>query len=112
MFCRHCGHAINDKAVICLNCGCAVGSAGPLPEEAAPPAVRSNEWLTAVLLCIFLGTFGIHRFYTKNTEIGTVQLALGLLSCGVVSWIWSFIDMILLLTGSYTTGDGRLLTKN
>lgn len=112
MFCRHCGHEINDKAVICLNCGCTVGAIEPMPEATAKAVVRPDEWLTAVLLCIFLGTFGIHRFYTKNTEIGAAQLVLGLLSCGVVSWIWSFIDMILLLAGSYTTGDGRLLTKN
>ena len=83
-----------------------------MPEASAQAAVRPNEWLAAVLLCIFLGSLGIHRFYTKNTAVGAAQLVLGLLTCGVVSWIWSFIDMIMLLTGSYTTGDGRFLTKN
>lgn len=44
-------------------------------------------WLTDVLLCIFLGSLGIHRFYTKSTAIGAAQLVLGLLSCGIVSWM-------------------------
>ncbi len=107
MFCQNCGAEINDKAVVCVKCGNAVVPA----VSASPQKTQSNEWLTAVLLCLFLGCFGIHRFYTKNTGIAVVQLILGLLSCCVISGIWAFIDLILLLTGNYTTGDGRSLTQ-
>ena len=26
MFCKYCGNEINDKASICIHCGCATGS--------------------------------------------------------------------------------------
>src|SRR6185312_1800790 len=33
-----------------------------------------KDWLTTLLLCIFLGGLGVHRFYTGHTAIGVVQL--------------------------------------
>lgn len=107
MFCQNCGSEINDKAVVCVKCGVAVA-----PEATAPRKTMSNEWLTAVLLCVFLGSLGVHRFYTKNTGIAVTQLILGLLSCCIISQIWALIDLILLMTGSYKTGDGRPLAQN
>ena len=105
-FCQNCGAQINDKAIVCVKCGVAVV---PI---AATQKTMSSEWLTAVLLCLFLGCFGVHRFYTKDAGIGSVQLVLGLLSCCIISEIWALIDLIGLLTGNYKTGDGRLLTQN
>jgi len=107
MFCQNCGAEIKKNAVVCVKCGVAVA---PLP--VSPSKTMSNEWLTAVLLCVFLGCLGIHRFYTKNTAIAVVQLVLGLLSCCVISEIWALIDLILLLAGNFKTGDGRPLTQN
>lgn len=105
MFCKNCGAEANDKAVVCIKCGCALESK---PASTVGNA-NTNEWLTAVLLCFFLGWLGIHRFYTKNMGIGLAQLLLGMFTCCVISLVWSFVDLILLLTGSYRTGDGRLL---
>ena len=107
MFCQNCGAQINDKAVVCVKCGVAV-----VPVAMASRQTRSDEWLITVLLCVFLGCFGAHRFYTKNTEIAVVQLVLGLISCCIISEIWALIDLILLLTGDFKTGDGRSLTQN
>ena len=110
MFCTHCGSEIDDRAVICVKCGCAVENA--MPQMGVSQKTASNEWLTAMLLCLFLGGFGIHRFYTKNYEIGTIQLVLGVLSCFTISWIWALVDFILILTGGYRTGDGRTLSRD
>jgi TM2 domain-containing membrane protein YozV len=71
---------------------------------------RSNEsefdWLTTLLLCIFLGTFGIHRFYTKSTGIGLIQLfTLG--GCG----IWVLIDLIMIVVGSFRDGYDKILVN-
>jgi TM2 domain-containing membrane protein YozV len=71
---------------------------------------RSNEsefdWLTALLLCIFLGTFGIHRFYTKSIGIGLIQLfTLG--GCG----IWVLIDLIMIVVGSFRDGYDKILVN-
>ncbi|MDR1103639.1 MAG: NINE protein [Tannerella sp.] len=68
---------------------------------------EGKDWLTALLLCFFLGLAGIHRFYTNNTAIGVIQL-LTLGCCG----IWTLIDFILILTGSYRDGNGNNLVKS
>lgn len=104
MFCKNCGAEISDKAAICVKCGVPVA-------PVAASSGNSSEWVTALLLCIFLGSFGAHRFYTKSNEIAIAQLLLGLFTCFIFSWIWALIDLILLLTGNYRTGDGRVLKQ-
>ena len=51
--------------------------------------------LTAILLCFFLGSLGIHRFYLGYTLIGVIQL----LTFGGVL-IWVIVDLIRLIIGS------------
>jgi TM2 domain-containing membrane protein YozV len=58
--------------------------------------------LTAVLLCFFLGTIGIHRFYLGYTWQGIVQI----LTLGGLG-IWTLIDFIRILTGSLQPKDGE-----
>ncbi|WP_408648914.1 TM2 domain-containing protein [Tumidithrix elongata] len=36
--------------------------------------MQGKSKVTAILLCFFLGGFGIHRFYLGYTVIGIVQL--------------------------------------
>ncbi len=66
-----------------------------------------KDWLVTLLLCIFLGGFGVHRFYTGHVAIGLVQLfTLG--GCG----IWALVDLILIITGSYTDNYRRPLLRS
>ena len=99
MFCKDCGKKIKDNAVICVHCGVSTGN--PSAEFDG-----QKEWLVTLLLSFFLGYFGIHRFYTGHTGIGVAQL-LTLGGCG----IWSFIDFILILVGSFKDAEGRPLKK-
>jgi TM2 domain-containing membrane protein YozV len=66
-----------------------------------------KDWLTTLLLCIFLGLLGIHRFYTGHILIGVVQLLTG----GLFG-IWTIIDLIMIITGSYKDANGNFLIKN
>ena len=95
MFCNKCGKEINDEAVVCVGCGCAINSSR---------SVTENRGLITVLLCWFLGIFGAHRFYTGHTTIGVIQL-LTLGGCG----IWWLIDLIMLLTGAFKDADGKII---
>ena len=72
----------------------------------ADPEVGKRDWLTALLLSLFLGVFGVHRFYVGLTGTGIAQL-LTLGGCG----IWSFIDFIQIATGNFRDADGRKLLK-
>jgi len=61
-----------------------------------------KKWLTAVLLCFFLGGLGIHRFYLGYTWQGIVQL----LTLGGLG-IWVLIDFIRILTRNLKPKDGE-----
>jgi len=64
-----------------------------------------KQKVAAALLCWFLGTFGVHRFYLGHTAIGIIQLfTFG--GC----FIWYLIDFILILTGSLRDAQGRELS--
>ncbi len=63
-----------------------------------------KSWIATVLLCQFLGTLGVHRFYTGRIVSGIFQL----LTFGGFG-IWTLIDLIMIITGSFTDNYGRPL---
>jgi TM2 domain-containing membrane protein YozV len=68
--------------------------------------------VAAALFAVFLGFLGIHNFYLGHTKRAVVQLLITVLSCGyagIVSWIWAFVEFVLILTGSYRDKFGRSL---
>ncbi|NLI99190.1 TM2 domain-containing protein [bacterium] len=126
MYCRHCGAEVAEKADICLKCGvrplnsdrfcwnCGAETAsnqelcikcGVLLKKKSDS--DRKEWLVTLLLAIFLGGLGIHRFYTGHIGTGILMLLTGG-GCG----IWWLIDIILIATGSFKDADGRELLQN
>ena len=102
-YCSECASLINIKAEICPKCG--VRQQANQSEVANPHTNAGKSWVVALMLCLFLGVFGIHRFYTRHTFIGVIQLfTLGGL------FIWAFIDFILILVNAYKDADGNPLT--
>ena len=78
---------------------------GPMA-PAGPGGVSDKSHMVTLLLCIFAGTLGVHRFYTGHIGIGVGQL-LTFGGCGV----WTLIDLIFIFTGKYTDKQGRPLAK-
>ncbi len=60
-----------------------------------------KDFVPAVLLCFFLGTFGVHRFYVGKVGTGLLMLV----TFGGMG-IWTMVDFIMLVTGSFRDADG------
>ena len=63
-----------------------------------------KDWLTTLLLCIFTGGLGIHRFYVG--KIGTGLLFLFTLGCFGIGII---IDLIAIVMGKFADAEGNLI---
>lgn len=112
-FCSHCGGSIDAQAVICPLCGCQVeqmAAATPnivinnannntntntqVQKQTAAPVVMGHpksKWV-AILLCLFLGYLGGHKFYEGKIGTGILYcFTCGLFFVGVI------VDFIALL---------------
>ncbi len=97
LHCTKCGHIVHETARACPQCGAPQRGGG----IAASDGVSSYSRLVALLLCVFLGALGIHRFYVGKTGTGIVWLlTLGLFGVGAL------IDLIMIAAGSFCDEDG------
>lgn len=60
--------------------------------------------VTALILVLFLGGLGVHRFYVGKTGSG-----LGMLFTLGGLGVWSLIDLIMIATGKFTDISGAEL---
>jgi TM2 domain-containing membrane protein YozV len=91
-YCPMCGDTTDSMSQICMKCGVNLNAYG-----------EQKSKLAAGLFGMFLGVFGVHRFYLGHIGIGVAQLLITVLSCGLLSWatfIWGLIEGILILSGS------------
>jgi len=65
----------------------------------------SKSKVAAGLLGIFLGSFGVGRFYTGHISLGVAQILVTWLTCGVGS-VWPLVDGIILLATDSKDSDG------
>lgn len=110
MYCQKCGKEIDDEAVVCPHCGVATKN---MKAQAEPAQVVINNTNTnvnsvggalispksktvALVLCIFLGIIGGHRFYVGKTGTGLIWLfTFGLFGIG---WI---VDLVMIAIGGF-----------
>ncbi len=122
-FCQHCGEQIDKECVVCPKCGKQVGelktstdkniiinnnnnnsaSASAVAGGMMMPMISPKSRLMALLLCIFLGFLGIHRFYAGKAGTGIIMI---LLMCTGIGEIWWLVDLIMILCGSFRDGVG------
>lgn len=133
-YCAYCKTHIFNRNQKCPNCGGTVfltddepaREAAPQPAPQPAPQVvyvkepvyqtvyvdrpvraeSSKSWLAALLLCLFLGGIGAHRFYVG--KVGTGILFLLTAGWGGIGWL---IDFIMIATGAFRDSDGLPLAK-
>lgn len=66
-----------------------------------------KDFIAVLLICFFLGGFGIHRFYVGKIGTGILQL----LTLGGFG-IWVLIDFIMIAVGSFTDSEGRYIKNS
>lgn len=120
MYCKNCGKEIDNKAAICIHCGISTKDDESRIQQPVIHVINNNsntnqnfnannyyahksKW-TAFFLCLFLGLFGIHRFYVGKVGTGLIWLISG----GLFGFGW-FIDLILILFGSFMDKNGYRL---
>ncbi|MBR49725.1 MAG: hypothetical protein CL734_05865 [Chloroflexi bacterium] len=60
-----------------------------------------KNFVAALILCILLGSLGIHRFYAGRIVTGILMI----LTLGGLG-IWTLIDIIMIATGSFKDSQG------
>lgn len=71
-----------------------------------PGLFSEKEWIVALLLSAFLGTFGVDRFYLGYTALGVLKLV----TCGGLG-IWWIIDLVLIAVGNLKDPNGLPLRR-
>lgn len=72
-------------------------------EKLAPKNVKTQSKMTMLIVSIFLGGLGIHRYIMGYSNWWLMPITFG--GCG----IWSLLDIIKIATGKMTMADGTPL---
>lgn len=78
---------------------------------------QSNKLrLVALLICLFLGSIGVHRMYVGKVVSGIwmliIVIFLGWIGIGfIITGIWALIDFIMIASGVFKDGKGLEIIK-
>lgn len=78
----------------------------PVIQQEAPGAAPKKSWIATLLLCLFLGGFGVRRFYVGKVGTGILWLFTG--GCLGIGWL---VDLIRIITGSFTDKQGNPIPR-
>lgn len=95
IYCYECGKKISCDAGVCPSCGA--------PNKKQKNLSDKNP-LIVLLLAIFVGGFGFHRFYVGKIGTGILML----LTFGLLG-IWTLIDIIVIVCGNFQDSNGKKL---
>ena len=125
MKCKNCGANV-ENAQACPNCGTILQAGNSTPQQ-TPTSIINNvnknentntnagyggngishkSKMVALILAIFLGCLGIHRFYVGKVGSGIIWFLTGGLF--VFGWIY---DIAKIASGTFTDGAGCVIRK-
>ncbi|MCB2308949.1 TM2 domain-containing protein [Clostridium estertheticum] len=104
MFCHNCNSQNDDGSNFCRICGINLLIQTNMTQDRN---ISSKNWLLTLLLCIFFGAVGIHRFYVGKIGTGILMI----LTFGGFG-IWVLVDLILIVTNAFTDANELKLNKN
>lgn len=113
MFCKECGRNIGENH-ICPYCH-TPQKAETIQEFIDFDKYRLNSFskrskYMAGFMQIFLGCFGIGRFYLGFKKIALLQIASTLLTLGTGGFVWGVIDGLMIIVGKEKyDGYGKIL---
>jgi len=61
-----------------------------------------KNYIVMILLCFFLGSLGIHRFYVGKIGTGILMI----ITLGGLG-IWALIDLIMIIVGKFKDKEGK-----
>lgn len=83
------------------------GAASCINNSKKQSKIRSSrKWIVTLILCLFFGVFGAHRFYVGKIGTGILQL----FTVGGY-FIWTCLDLANILNGEFTDSEGKVIRK-
>jgi len=73
----------------------------------APAQVSEKGFVPTILLCFFLGSLGVHRFYVGKVVSGIFML----LTLGGLG-IWTLVDFVVIVLGNFKDSKGLYIKNN
>ena len=140
--CPRCGRAYGLQEPVCTGCGHRFSTEFQTPPQPnynqgpnynqtqgfynqlgyQQPINGQKSFLVAILLAVFVGGFGVHRFYLGHTNTAITMLVLhvvGVLTACIyvgffllaIVWVWAIVDIIMIATGSLGDASGMPLSR-
>ena len=96
-------YSIFSFSYICPNCGVKTGGGYD---------ANAKNKIIAIILAVFLGTFGVHNFYLGYISKGIAQLLLSTIGAciiigPIITWVWVIVEVIMIATGSLKDAQGN-----
>ena len=108
--CPFCGKTIKSDFKVCPYCGNNYNNKKIENYYSNSNEMSDKNGIVCLLLLLFLGEFGAHKFYAGRIAGGVVMLILTITIIGIiVSLILWIIDLIQLLCGNFKDAEGKYI---